>query len=129
MTNKNWILVLCSFLIFLVSCKKKTAIEFDENFEGSWRHYYGENWYEDLTIQNNSRGDIYTDQDGAISRSPNSKWLIKKNKLYHGRLSTKSHYVIDKYPTITDTVIIHNFDTIPMGRFYIILDGNYYVKH
>lgn len=128
MMNKNWIISFFVVLLILVSCKKKPVLEIDEKFEGNWTHYYGENWTETLSIQNNSRGDIDRDQDGAISRSPKYKWLIKKNKLYHSWLTTKGHYVIDKYPTIADTEIINNFDTIPVGRAYMILDGNYYLK-
>jgi hypothetical protein len=128
MVNKNRIKLFFVVLLILVSCKKKPALEIEEKFEGNWKHYYGENWIETISIQNNSRGDIDRDQNGAISRSPKYKWLIKKNKLYHSWLTTKSYYVIDKYPSIADTVIIHNFDTIPVGRFYMILDGNYYVK-
>jgi len=128
MTNKNWITLLFVVSLFLVSCKKKPAIEIDEKFQGSWRHNTGENSNVYLYIQNNSRGEVERYEDGMTSRSLKLKWLIKKNKLYHGWLESKGHYVIDKYPTIADATIIHNFDTIPIGRMYMILDGNYYVE-
>lgn len=128
MTTKNWIISLFVVVLFLVSCKKKPAIEIDKKFEGSWKHYIGENSYEILNIQSNSKGDIERFQDGMTSGTLKLKWLIKNNKLYLGWLSGKNYkYEIIGYPTNADATIIHNFDTISIGRKYMILDGNYYV--
>lgn len=128
MIRKNWIMSLFALLLILTSCRKP-ALDIDKTFEGSWIHYYGENMYEYLVIQNNSRGAVEHYEGGMIGRSLKFKWLIKNNKLYHGWLETKGHYVIDKYPTIAETMIIDNFDTIPIGKMYMILDGAYYLKY
>lgn len=128
MIKTNRIISLLGILLIFVSCKKKPANEIDEHIDGSWRHYYGENWYFDLTIQKNSRGELERYENGMTSGTFKFKWLIKNNKLYHGWLCGKRDAMeINKYPTIADTIIINNFDTILDGRRYIILDGNYYV--
>jgi len=127
-TNKNRIISFFAVLIFLVSCKKQPAIEIDAKFHGSWRHKTGENSYVYLYIQSNSRGEIERYEDGMTSGTINAKWLIKKNKLYLGWLASKNYkFEINKYPTIADTTLIHNFDSVPIGSMYIILDGDYYV--
>lgn len=127
-TNKNRIISLFAVFVFIVSCKKQPAIEIDEKFHGSWRHYTGENSYVVLYIQSNSRGEIERYEDGMTSGTINGKWLIKKNKLYLGWLTSNNYkFEINKYPTIADTTIIHNFDSVPIGSMYILLDGNYYV--
>ncbi len=128
MINKRRIALFFLVLLVILSCKKKPIVEINKDFEGSWRHYYGKNSYADFYIGANSRGDIESYEEGMTARSMKFKWLIKKDKLYHGWLATKDHYKIDKYPTVAETLIIDNYDTIPIGRIYMILDGDYYIK-
>jgi hypothetical protein len=124
-------LILCLISLLFSSCKKEPILTIDENFKGSWRHYTNEESYTEFFIQNDSKGDIvYYQPNGKESGKSKGKWLIKRDKLYHGWLATKHLvYVIDKYPTIAETEIINNFDSIPIGKEYIILDGEYYIRN
>jgi hypothetical protein len=124
------ILCLISLSISINSCKKEPVLEIDENFEGSWRHYRTDVTYTEFFIQSDSKGEIeYIEENGMSSGTFTVKWLIKGDKLYHGWLATKhSVYAIDKYPTIAETEINNNFDFIPIGKSYMILDGEYYVR-
>ncbi len=123
------------FLILLCcisACNKIAVHKVNSSFIGNWKHQENSNekWY--LEINDDSYGNITLyDSTGnhiiAYGENP-KKWRINESKqtLYHGTKNKKFH--IDKYPTIASQDIYNGIDTITLGKTYIILDGDYFVK-
>lgn len=68
-------------------------------------------------------------KDGMTSGTFKFKWLIKNNRLFHGWLEGKKDALdIDLYPTIANTTIVSEYNTVFPGNEYMILEGEYYIK-
>jgi hypothetical protein len=124
---KNIGLVITSVLV-IFACQKESALELNSDFIGNWKHNQKANKTVYLQIEKDSKGYIEYYENGKFkSDTQNRKWLIKKDKLYFGWLTSKDEkFSIDKYPSVASSMIINNYDTILIGETYIILDGNYY---
>lgn len=130
MTYKNSIFIIF-FSVLLASCKKEPALEVDEKFRGSWRHIIDEKYMVYLSIDDGSTGHIERYEYGKFkSDTQRRKWLIKKNKLSFGWLTSKSEsFIVDVYPRVSDGLIISYMDTIKEGETYMVLDGEYYRRN
>lgn len=123
--------IICLTILALSgACKKKNAVGVDENFKGNWIHRKDTKHTIYLQIEADSKGYIERYENGKFnSDTQRRKWLIKKNKLYFGWLGTDDEkFSIDQYPKVATSKIIHNLDTVEIGRKYMILDGGYYVN-
>lgn len=115
------ILILVSILTSF-GCKKK-VIKVDQNFEGVWLHRFDNEKSIYFTINKNSSGirEWYT--NGKFEKDEHTRrWRVKNNYLYGEGEKIK----IDKYPTVTTTIYINNYDTVYPDQSYIILDGDVY---
>jgi len=96
---------------------------------GDWYHHTGIGLYYSISIFKNGRGYIYeknANNDGLDTQG--RVWLIKDDKLIFSRFK-REQFSIDSYPSVATTIMIDNFDTIQVGRTYMILDGHYFIKN
>jgi len=125
---KNYLLFLC--LIFLLSCKKKPITEIYPEFIGTWIHYESAEKFKYLTIESDSKGDIYYSNGWKVyGGTQTRKWLIKKDNLHFGWTSASfEKFAITTYPTIAIDSFIVGVDTVDAGQRYIELDGDIYAN-
>lgn len=115
------------------SCGKYEKVKIAEpNMIGKWTHYSINNGYHFITINEKGRGTMEGDNEHGNTNDPNPrKWFISENTLHFSRFFNKvedEKFQIDLYPTIADTIIELEYDTIPIGIPYMILDNRTYRK-
>lgn len=120
------------FVIFIVSvlfsCQKYKVNKAHPELIGDWIHYTGNGYYYAIYINANGRGSVYeynVENDGLDTQS--HVWLVKDNQLKFAR-RTWLVFDIDQYPVMADSAVVNNFDSIPAGRTFMILDGRYFLK-
>ena len=113
----------------MFSCEKEPVIEIYPEFIGTWIHYETIEKFKYLTIKSDSKGDIYYSNGWKIyGGTQTRKWLIKKDNLHFGWISTDiEKFAITTYPTIAIDSFIVGADTINTGQKYLGLDGDIYV--
>lgn len=124
-----------AFVLLLVmsgSCQKKAAHKVNPAFVGNWSHHTVAQEHMYFRIESDSRGwlDIYNAAGKQQAGDQSRKWLIKKSYLYFGRLGMgEEKFHIDVFPEAAAGEIVHGVDTIPAGRTYMVLDGDYFLRN
>lgn len=116
------------FAISISACKKQPLTSNDSSFQGVWKHQVNEDELIYITIDEYSMGTMEFYKYGKFkSDTQRRKWLIKDNRLYFGRMATKKESDhIDVPPTVSTQVIVLPYDSIPIGKKYMVLSGKYY---
>jgi hypothetical protein len=116
------------FLVTIfISCQKDKVNKAHPEMIGDWRHVTADGYFA-INIQSNGRGYIYektANNDGQDTQR--RTWLIKKNKLIFSRFK-REQFTIDLYPTLANTLLINDYDSVRAGQTYMILDGRYFIK-
>lgn len=127
-------ILLFSLLFLVFSCKKKVHKVHPE-LVGGWHHieYPNKNHYV-LRIGERSHGtaSLYDSLNKELTFNGENprKWYFnaKKNRLSCG-LWGSPKFIVNQFPSIADTEIIDNYDTIPVGATYCIINNSYYIKY
>lgn len=126
--HRKFFLFAAIFTACLFACQKDKVNHKHARMIGDWYHCTGVGLYYSIWINENGRGSIYevnATDDGLDTQS--RAWLIKDDKLIFSRFK-REQFSIDAYPDIATSTIIDNFDTIPAGKTFMILDGHYFRK-
>lgn len=127
------IFLFCFFALALIACKKYTNVKkAAPEMTGDWVHYSANEGFHYIYIRENGRGSMYGINDHGNNSDPQERgWYIREDVLYFSRFQNKvehEKFTIDQYPTLTDTAIKLEYDTIPSGGSYMILNQRTYRK-
>jgi len=127
-------LTILLLLFTLASCRKEKATTVHPEFTGSWMHRTGTDNENYISIQADSKGYIVFDNhNGNYIESNTHTWFLREDLLCHGGgLKRKpdglSTFRVETFPTISDHDFIQFLDTVETGDYYMVLDGNVYVR-
>ena len=121
------------FLILLTSsaCKKRLH-KTNPEFIGEWVHYSENEGFHNLYIQKNGRGTQWGENEHGNNVDTQGRgWFVRNDVLHFSRFYNNAEedvFTIDLYPQEASTTIALQFDTIPAGVTYMILNTRHYRK-
>lgn len=119
------------FLVFLLfACKKTPLNEVSDSFIGIWKHYLSKSDAHTIVVLADGTGYMTSTYEGKESKPTKTReWFLEDNELFFGKVTFNGEsYEVDKYPTFAWNQIINLNDTVPAGKKYVILNGNYYTE-
>lgn len=116
----------------MVSCQRKAIHKEHPEFIGDWVHHdtNGEHWYIDISDKSWGTITVYDSDFKDLMRfgeNPHRWRYNEKKKKLTLRLIPDS-FDVTQLPSTADSLIIIDFDTIPEGSVFCVLDGKYYLK-
>lgn len=124
-------LLLC--LGLLIACNKLKRIEkIAPSFIGNWEYREQKSTVHTIYIQENGRGYIHgTSASGKEQDTQKRGWYLNDSTLYFSKYQNKvadEQFQIVQFPSITDSNVIWNGDTIKSGSTYVVLGERVYLK-
>ena len=124
-----------SLLLILIftGCEKYECVK--KNYPeliGDWAHLSEDGGFHYLYIQSNGKGSMYgVNNHDNNQDTQQRKWYIKDNVLYFSRWQNsvaEDKFTVDQYPTQADSTIYFDYDSIPPGTSFLILNNRAYKK-
>jgi len=123
-------LLIFSFLLIFISCKKETVLDTAPSLVGSWIHYSDIGNSHLIYIYDNGEGKMewFVDYE-KVKFTKVRTWYIKDNTIYFGKIALNGElYEVIEFPSTSSTQTIENYDTLKVGKRFMLLDEGYFVE-
>lgn len=123
-------LLLIVIVLSLTGCKKELLLDKAPSMIGTWVHYSAPNTFHIIIVKEDGTGRLeWYNEGGLYKDTPYRDWYYKDNTMYFGKVALNGElYDIIEYPKTAGSTFENNFDVIPAGSRYCILENVYYVE-